>query len=36
MPRLNHSEIRAADEIQAFQLVNLCVRRTSHCGKDQR
>jgi hypothetical protein len=36
MPRLNRSEICAADEIQALHLINRCVRRTYRCGKDRR
>jgi hypothetical protein len=32
MPRVNRSEICADDEVQVFQLVNRCVRRTFLCG----
>ncbi len=34
MPRVNRTEIGAADEIQIFHLVNRCVRRTFLCGED--
>ena len=34
MPRVNRREIFADDEIQAFHLINRCVRRTYLCGKD--
>lgn len=34
MPRVNRDEIFAEDEIQAFHLVNRCVRRTCLCGLD--
>ena len=34
MPRVNRDEIFAEDEIQAFHLVNRCVRRTYLCGLD--
>jgi hypothetical protein len=34
MPRVNRSEICADDEVQVFQLVNRCVRRTFLCGVD--
>jgi len=36
MPRLNRTEICAENEIQAFHLINRCVRRTFLCGKDRR
>jgi len=36
MPRVNRTEICAAEEIQAFHLINRCVRRTYLCGKDKR
>ncbi len=36
MPRLKRTEICAEDEIQAFHLINRCVRRTFLCGKDRR
>jgi len=36
MPRVNRTELCAADEIQAFHLINRCVRRTYLCGKDRR
>jgi REP element-mobilizing transposase RayT len=36
MPRMNRTEICAAEEIQAFHLINRCVRRTYLCGKDKR
>jgi REP element-mobilizing transposase RayT len=36
MPRVNRSEICACDEVQAFHLINRCVRRTYLCGKDKR
>jgi len=36
MPRLNRTEICAAEEIQAFHLINRCVRRTYLCGRDRR
>jgi REP element-mobilizing transposase RayT len=36
MPRVNRTEICASDEIQAFHLINRCVRRTFLCGKDRR
>ena len=36
MPRVKRTEICAADEIQAFHLINRCVRRTFLCGKDRR
>jgi REP element-mobilizing transposase RayT len=36
MPRLNRSEICAYDDVQAFHLINRCVRRTYLCGKDRR
>lgn len=35
MPRVNRVEIFADDEIQAFHLVNRCVRRTYLCGRDE-
>ncbi|MEZ6034080.1 MAG: hypothetical protein R3C17_13380 [Planctomycetaceae bacterium] len=35
MPRVNRREIFAGDEIQAFHLINRCVRRTYLCGKDK-
>jgi REP element-mobilizing transposase RayT len=35
MPRLNRSEICASDEVQAFHLINRCVRRTYLCGQDR-
>ncbi len=34
MPRVNRTEICAADEIQVFHLINRCVRRTYLCGED--
>lgn len=34
MPRVNRSEIVATDEVQAFHLVNRCVRKSFLCGKD--
>ena len=34
MPRVNRTEICAADEIQVFHLVNRCVRRAWLCGED--
>jgi REP element-mobilizing transposase RayT len=36
MPRVKRSEICASDEVQAFHLINRCVRRTYLCGKDRR
>ena len=36
MPRVKRCEICAADEVQAFHLINRCVRRTYLCGKDRR
>ncbi|RLS32413.1 MAG: hypothetical protein DWH78_12835 [Planctomycetota bacterium] len=36
MPRVKRTEICAADEVQAFHLINRCVRRTFLCGKDRR
>ena len=36
MPRLNRTEICVSDEVQAFHLINRCVRRTYLCGKDRR
>jgi hypothetical protein len=36
MLRVNRTEICASDEIQAFHLINRCVRRTFLCGKDRR
>ena len=36
MPRVKRTEICAAEEIQAFHLINRCVRRTFLCGKDRR
>ena len=36
MPRMNRRELCAEDEIQAFHLINRCVRRTYLCGKDRR
>lgn len=36
MPRVNRREIFADDEIQAFHLINRCVRRTFLCGKDRK
>ncbi|MFO1001880.1 MAG: hypothetical protein U0936_16215 [Planctomycetaceae bacterium] len=36
MPRVKRTEICADDEIQAFHLINRCVRRTFLCGKDRR
>ena len=36
MPRMNRTEICASDEVQAFHLINRCVRRTYLCGKDRR
>ena len=36
MPRVNRKELCAAEEIQAFHLINRCVRRTYLCGKDRR
>ncbi|MCA9035977.1 MAG: hypothetical protein KDA91_12655 [Planctomycetaceae bacterium] len=36
MPRVNRVEICAEDEVQAFHLINRCVRRTHLCGRDRR
>ncbi len=36
MPRVNRREIFAQDEIQAFHLINRCVRRTRLFGKDKK
>lgn len=36
MPRVKRTEMCAEDEIQAFHLINRCVRRTYLCGKDRR
>ena len=36
MPRVRRTEICAEDEVQAFHLINRCVRRTFLCGKDRR
>lgn len=36
MPRVNRTEICAADEVQVLHLINRCVRRTFLCGKDKR
>ena len=36
MPRVKRREICADDEVQAFHLINRCVRRTYSCGKDRR
>ena len=36
MPRVNRREIFAGDEVQAFHLINRCVRRTYLCGKDKK
>ena len=36
MPRLNRTEMCAFEEVQAFHLINRCVRRTYLCGKDRR
>ena len=36
MPRVKRTEICALDEVQAFHLINRCVRRTYLCGKDRR
>lgn len=36
MPRVNRREIFADDEVQAFHLINRCVRRTYLCGKDRK
>ena len=36
MPRVKRTELCAEDEIQAFHLINRCVRRTFLCGKDRR
>jgi REP element-mobilizing transposase RayT len=36
MPRVKRTEICAEEEIQAFHLINRCVRRTFLCGKDRR
>jgi REP element-mobilizing transposase RayT len=36
MPRVKRTEICAANEVQAFHLINRCVRRTFLCGKDRR
>ncbi len=36
MPRVNRREIFAQDEIQAFHLVNRCVRRTRLFGKEKK
>ena len=34
MPRVNRREIFADAEIQAFHVINRCVRRTFLCGSD--
>lgn len=36
MPRLNRTKICVADDVQAFHLINRCVRRTFLCGKEKR
>ena len=36
MPRVRRTEICAQDEVQAFHLINRCVRRTYLCGKDRK
>ncbi len=36
MPRVKRTEICARDEVQAFHLINRCVRRTYLCGKDRK
>ena len=36
MPRVKRVEICAEEEVQAFHLINRCVRRTFLCGKDRR
>jgi len=36
MPRVNRSEIFADGEIQAFHMINRCVRRTLLCVKDRK
>ncbi len=36
MPRVKRTEICAQDEVQAFHLINRCVRRTYLCGKDRK
>ena len=36
MPRVKRTEICAEEEIQAFHLMNRCVRRTFLCGRDCR
>ena len=36
MPRVNRTEMCASEEVQAFHLINRCVRRTYLCGKDRR
>ena len=36
MPRVKRAEICATEELQAFHLINRCVRRTYLCGNDRR
>ncbi len=36
LPRVNGREIFADDEIQAFHMINRCVRRTFLCGMDRK
>jgi len=34
MRQVNRTEFCAEDEVQVFHLINRCVRRTFHCGKN--
>ena len=36
MPRLNRSAIYASEDVQAFHLINRCVRRAFLCGREKR
>jgi hypothetical protein len=36
MPRAKRTEICAAEEVQAFHLINRCVRRTYLCSNERR
>jgi hypothetical protein len=36
MRRVNGAEICAEGEVQAFRLIDRCVRRTLLCGKERR
>lgn len=36
MPRFNRSVIYASDDVQAFHLINRCVRRAFLCGREKR